>query len=284
MRFFGFVILPLLFFIYNASETYLKLNHSSLCESTGCKLADGLLRFDSIYLNYIGVMTALMLLVLGFLTYKNKMDKKLFYTLLFVSILFETIMLSFQFYGSPQMCKFCMGVYGFLIAIALFTMGRYFALIVPAVVALVMAMSFLKIPNQAPQLQADGTYLIQSPTCPHCKKVKKYLKEHEIEFKKIAISKPQSQNFITFMGYHTIPMLLVKKGNEVQIINGDEAIIEYYENSNSSKEESATSDESAQEPIDVDSLYGNVGGDDGCGFLPMEKEESCDTTDKNESN
>jgi len=289
MRIFGFVILPFLFFLYNAGEMYLKLNHSSLCESTGCKLADNLLRFDSIYLNGAGVLAGLMLFILGWLTYKEKIDKRYFYLFLFVSILFETIMLGYQFYASPVMCKFCMGVYSFLILIAIFTAREKFLLIVPAVLALIVALGSLKISNIAPSVTADGTYLIQSPTCPHCKKVKAYLKEHNIEFKKLPIDEAKNQNFITFLGYHTIPMLIIKDKSTIKALNGDEAIISYYEHKDSQSSEEAKEEESSStvsEPaqaIDVDSLYGKVGGDEGCGFLPIEKEESCDTPDSNKS-
>ncbi len=289
MKWFGYLLLPLLFWVYNAAEVYLKLNHSSLCESTGCKLADGLLRFDSIYLNWVGTLGAFFLFVLGWLTYREKIDKKLFFIALTVAILFETIMLSYQFYASPQMCKFCMGVYGFLIVIALFTMRKYFIALVPAILALITAMSFLRIPDIAPAVTADGRYLIQSPTCPHCKKVKHYFKEHDITFQKISIDSAKAQQFITFLGYHTIPMLIIKKGQYIEALNGDEAIINYFEHQlNSKNEESSKETESAvsaasQEAIDVDSLYGKIGGDEGCGFLPTEKEESCDTPEENGS-
>jgi glutaredoxin len=281
----GFLVLPILFFIYNASETYLKLNHSSLCESTGCKLADGLLKYDSIYLNYAGVLGAFLIMLLGFISYKNEKFRRYFYFVVFISLMFETIMLGYQYFASPQMCKFCMGVYAFLVSILLFSAKRYFLVALPAVLALLIALSSLKIANTAPAVIADGTYLIQSPTCPHCKKVKKYLKEHDIEFKKLDIDEARSQNFITFLGYHTIPMLIVKEDQSIKAINGDEKILEYYENRDSKVEQSQQDEQPDEEPINVDSLYGKIGGEEGCGFLPIEKEESsCDSKEKNESN
>jgi glutaredoxin len=243
-------------------------------------LADGLLHFSSIYLNYAGVAGAFLIMILGFLAYKRDSFKKYFYYVVFIALLFETIMLGYQYFASPQMCKFCMGVYAFLLSILLFSARGYFLVAVPAILALLVALSSLKIANTAPVVMADGVYLIQSPTCPHCKKVKKYLKEKKIEFKKIGIKRAEAQNFITFLGYHTIPMLIVKDGSKVQVVNGDEDIINYYENleKGDTKEENKESQTaSSQEPINVDDLFGNIGGEEGCGFLPMEKEESCDT-------
>jgi len=278
----GFLILPILFFIYNATETYLKLNHSSVCESKGCKLADLLLRYDSIYLNYAGTIGAFLIMLLGFIAYKRESFRKYFYFVVFIALLFETIMLSYQYYASPQMCKFCMGIYTFLVLILLFSAKRYFLVAIPAVLALLIAMSSLKIANTAPKVVADGVYLIQSPTCPHCKKVKKYLKEHSIEFNKIDIKEASAQNFITFLGYHTIPMLIVKNNSTVKIVNGDEDIISFYENKKViSKSEETTQDDSAvKQSVD---LFGNIGGDDGCGFLPIDKKESsCEDNDSSE--
>ena len=279
----GFLVLPILFFIYNAGEIFLKLNHSSLCESTGCKLADGLLKYDSIYLNWAGAGGALLIVILGWVSYKNSSYKKFFYLVVFIALLFETIMLGYQYFASPSMCKFCMGIYGFLLSILLFSARSYFWVAVPAVLALLVALTSLKIPNTAPMVVKNGTYLIQSPTCPHCKKVKNYLKEHDIEFKKLEIGKAESQNFITYLGYHTIPMLIVKKGGHIEVVNGDEDIISHYENS---EEESESQEEATiEEPINVDSLYGNIGGEEGCGFMPIAQEESsCDSGEANESN
>jgi glutaredoxin len=280
----GFLVLPLLFFIYNAGEIYLKLNHSSLCESTGCKLADGLLKYDSIYLNWAGALGALIIMIIGWIAYKKSSYRRFFFLVVFIALLFETIMLGYQYFASPSMCKFCMGVYGFLLSILLFSARSYFVVAIPAVLALLVALSSLKIPNTAPEIVADGTYLIQSPTCPHCKKVKKYLKEQSIKFKKLEINKAKSQNFITFLGYHTIPMLIIKEGNHIEVINGDEDIISHYESSGTDDDTDEQTQE-VQEPINVDSLYGKIGGDDGCGFLPIEKEESsCESDEKNESN
>ena len=280
----GFLVLPILFFIYNAGEIYLKVNHSSFCESTGCKLADGLLKYDSIYLNWAGLAGAFLIVVLGWMSYKNSSFKKFFFLVVFIALLFETIMLGYQYFASPSMCKFCMGIYAFLVSILLFSARSYFLVAIPAVLALLVALSSLKIANTAPAVVADGTYLIQSPTCPHCKKVKKYLKEHDIEFKKLEIGETRSQNFITFLGYHTIPMLIVKKGGYIEVVNGDEDIISHYENS-STDDDTEEQAQEVQEPINVDSLYGKIGGEEGCGFLPIEKEESsCDTPeDENKS-
>ncbi len=263
----AFIVLPIFFFLYNAIETGLKLSHSSLCHSTGCLFADNLLRFDSLYLNYIGVAVSLLIMILGWLSYHDKVSKKFFYLVLFVSLLFETIMLGYQYFVSPEMCKFCMGVYAFLWAIMITASGRYAVMALSAVLALVTALSFLAIPKTAAFVVKNGTYLIQSPTCPHCKKVKTYFKENDINFTKLDINSPEAKNFATFLNFSTIPIMIVKKDQVVEILNGDEAIIDSF-----SQKES----ESQDTPLPTtDDLFNINGSSDkeGCGFFSIDKQE-----------
>jgi len=255
MRFFSYIFLPFLFLAYLITDTYLKLNHSALCHSKGCELAASLIKIDSLTLNYIGIFSALLLLFLGVLTFKNLINKKIFLIYLLSCILFETIMLGYQFFASPVMCKFCMGVYGFLLSIMLFSSGRYFFAILPLIIAPFIALSFISIPKNIPFVTSDGNYLIQSPTCPHCKLVKDYLHQKKIPFIKLNSSDIEDRNFIRFLGFKTIPLLIVKKGSSVKVINGDENIVEYFED----KQKTEISTQST--PVDI---LSSPKEDDGC--------------------
>jgi len=229
MKFLSYVLLPFLFLSYLITDTYLKLNHSALCHSKGCELAASLIKIDSLTLNYIGIASALLLLFLGVMAYKELISKKVFIVYLLSCILFETIMLGYQFYASPVMCKFCMGVYGFLLLTLLFSSWRYIFALLPLIIAPFIALSFIAIPKHISFVTKDGNYLIQSPTCPHCKLVKDYLHQKKIPFTKLNASDIEDRDFIRFLGYKTIPLLIVKKGSSVKIINGDEDIVEYFE-------------------------------------------------------
>jgi len=281
MRKVSFIYLPLLFTIYVTVEAVLKLFHSTLCASTGCLLADSLLRFDSIYLNFIGVADALVILLIGVLSFNKKVSEKLFFLVLIASLLFETIMLGYQYFASPEMCKFCMGVYTFLVIITLLSSRKYFLMVIPAVIAVITSLSFLAVPKSQAFVVSNGNYLIQSPTCPHCKKVKEYLKEQHIDFSKLDIDDIEARNFATFLNFKTIPILLIKDGKNIQIINGDKNIIDYFENKSkdiniedtvevedSATVESGSSDSSAVLSGDDEEA------DEGCGFVSLTKLES----------
>ncbi len=276
----SFIYLPTLFFIYVTTEAVLKLFHSSLCASTGCLLADSLLRFDSIYLNFIGVFDALLILTIGIFSYNKKVSEKLFFLVLVASLLFETIMLGYQFYASPEMCKFCMGVYTFLIVITILSTKKYFLMVVPLAISIFTALSFLAVPKSVAFVKNSGNYLIQSPTCPHCKKVKEYLKEHNIKFTKLNIDDIEARNFVTFLNFKTIPVLVIKNNKNVKIINGDKDIIEFFSKKDKNIKESSVVEESVI--VGEDSTNSGINllssdkddSDEGCGFISLEKLET----------
>ncbi|HHD81964.1 MAG TPA: hypothetical protein ENK94_02095 [Campylobacterales bacterium] len=257
LKILGFIVAPLLFLTYIAVELYLKLNKSSLCASSGCELAGALLKFDNIYLYYFGILAATAILILGLLSYRKIIPEILFFIVLISSLLFETVMLGYQYYASPEMCVFCMGVYGFLWGILLLSSWKYFLMTIPAVIALLTALSFLAIPKATSFLPKDGTYLLQSDSCPHCKKVKAYMHENNIPFMKIDIGQIEAQNFATFLNFKTIPILITKKGKNITIINGDKDIINSYE---------TISDEIViEESVSIDTTFDAV-KEEGCGF------------------
>jgi len=151
-----------------------------------------------------------------------------------------------------------MGVYAFLAITLLLTARKYTLAIIPAVISVLMALSFLAIPASKTFIEQDGTYLIQSPTCPHCKKVKKYMHENNIEFTKIDIKEIEAQHFATFINFKSIPILVIKEGKNIKIINGDKNIIDSYE--------TVTSDEiTIEESVNINTTF-NAVEEEGCGF------------------
>jgi len=221
--------------------------------------------------------TAFTLIVLGWLSYKEKVSRKLFYMVLFSALFFETILLGYQYFVSPEMCKFCMGVYGFLFTITILsTPKRYLLMVLPAIASVLIALSFLNLPKSKAFVVDGGTYLIQSATCPHCKKVKEYMAKEDISFKKIDINEVEAQNFATFMNFKTIPILLIKDGKNVQIINGDKDIIEFFENKFGNDNDIIVVEESVSITATSESsdLFKAAKEEEGCGFAALEKVES----------
>jgi len=229
MHFFSRVLLPLFLFIYIAVETYLKLNHTSLCDATGCKLAGELLRFNPLYLNYLGLASVFFLIFLGYFSLKSKIIERLFFIVLYSAIAFETTIISYQFIANPEPCVFCLGIFSSLLLIALLSHSKRFAAVLAVVLSVFLGLSTLAIGKNKAYATADGLYLIQSNTCGHCKHVKKYFEEHNISYISISVNEASARSFLKFVNISSIPVAVMKKPTGITLINGDKDIIAHFE-------------------------------------------------------
>jgi len=278
MRFIARVFLPLLLLAYIATETYLKLQHTSLCGEVGCKLAGELLNFDAIYLNYVGIGGVFILIILGFLSLKNKFYELLFFIGLYGAIAFEATIISYQFVANPEPCLFCLGVISSLLLIALFSQPKHFGITLATVVAIFVGMHTLGVSKNKNFMVKDGTYLIQSETCPHCKKVKAYLAQHHIKYTPISTKEASARNFLKFAGVTSIPVLILKEKLERKLIVGDKKIISHFEAQNKPEVSEEVAHEAPAQSSSLDltgtglsSDFLNAGGDDeGCAITITE--------------
>lgn len=232
MKFFSRVILPLVLFAYVGLDTYLKIQKSSICSSTGCKLAGELLKFDSLYLNYFGMAGAVVIAILGFFSLGKQKEEnsfeKLFFVTLYSAIAFESIMIGYQVIANPEPCLFCAGVYTQLLLIALLARWRYFLYAVPVIVAMFISLSSLAITQNRSIITKDDNYLIHSSSCPHCKKVKNYFSNNHIRYNPISIKDVNARSFLKELGISEIPVLVIRRGNETRVLKGDHTIIEHF--------------------------------------------------------
>jgi len=276
MNFFSRVLLPLFLLIYIAIETYLKLNHTSLCEATGCKLAGELLRFNPLYLNYLGLGAVFTLLVLGYLSLKSKLIEKLFFMVLYAAIAFEATILGYQFLANPEPCIFCMGIFSSLVLIALLGQPKNFPLIAAIALSIFLGLNTLAITKNKSFLTQEGTYLLHSDTCPHCKKVKNYLAKHNIQYTPISIEEASARSFLKFAGFNTIPVLVLKDAQGVRMFEGDHKIITHYENTNntqSSKTVSKTTPAQQSSTLGLPSDIFSATSEPGCAITITETPE-----------
>ena len=288
MRFFSRVFLPLLLLGYIATETYLKLQHTSLCGEVGCKLAGELLNFDAIYLNYFGLAGVFALIILGLLSFKSKIYETLYFIALYSAIAFEATIISYQFVANPEPCIFCLGVISSLLLIALFSHAKHFGITLATVVAIFTGMHTLGISKNKNFMLKNGTYLIHSQSCPHCKKVKAYMKEHHIDYTPISTKEASARNFLKFTGIRSIPVLVLKEKLERKLIVGDKKIIAYFESKHTpqakSIEEKSPVQSSVTNPLSggLSSDFLSAGGDDeGCAITITETPSCAETNNSN---
>lgn len=285
MRILARVFLPLLLLAYIATETYLKLQHTSLCGEVGCKLAGELLNFNPLYLNYFGLAGVFILIILGFLSLKNKFYESLFFIGLYAAIAFEATILSYQFVANPEPCIFCLGIFSSLLLIALASNIKYFAITLATVLAIFVGLNTLAVTKNKAFITGTGNYLIQSDTCPHCKKVKAYLAEHKIPYTPISTKEASARSFLKFAGVTSIPVFIMKEKYETTLLTGDKKIIAHFEN-NQKIEETVT--ESVPLPTQSSELDLGTSGfssdflsagsaDEGCAITIVETPECTDT-------
>jgi glutaredoxin len=250
MAFFSRVFLPFLLLVYIAAETYMKLQKTSLCGDIGCKLAGDLLRFDPMYLNYFGLAGVFSLLAFGYFSLKNKAIEKLFFIVLYSAIAFESTIISYQFMANPEPCIFCLGIFSSLLAIALFSKLKSFALVLAVVLSIFLGMNTLTVMKNKSYVNKQGLYLIQSKGCSHCAKVKKFFKEENIKYTPISISEVNARSFLKFVNISSIPVLLIKDASGTRLLTGDKKIIAHFKQEVPMPLQEAPQSSSSALPID----------------------------------
>lgn len=276
MKFFARIFLPFLLLAYIAIETYLKLNQSSLCEATGCKLAGELLKFDAIYLNYFGLIGVFFLILFGYKSLKSKFFESLFFIGIYTGIAFEATIISYQFIVNPEPCIFCLGIFSSLLVIAFFASMKNFIFVVPAVLTIFVGLNTLNIVENKSYINDNGYYLIQSKGCSHCKKVKAYFAKNDIKYNAISVSEINARNFLKFANITSIPVLIQKNQTEIKILKGDKAIIAYFESQKVKK--AIQKVEEIQESIPMQSSSLGMPMNDLPDFLAGGDDEGCAIT------
>ena len=276
MRVFSRVFLPFLLLIYIGVETYLKLQHTSLCEASGCKLAGELLKFNPMYLNYFGFISILVLLFLGYRSLKSSFFETLFFMVLYAAIAFEATILSYQFIVNPEACLFCLGIFSSLLIIAFFNHIKNASIIIVSVFSILLGLSTLAIPENKSFITIPGLYLIQSDTCSHCKKVKAYFAKQRIDYTAISAKNVNARGFLKFVDIHTIPTLVIKEASGITLITGDKKIIEHFERQNTNEISTAeiTDAPVQSNTVGLSSDFLRAGADDGCA-LTITETPSC---------
>ena len=254
------VLLPIFLLVYISYETLLKLNNSSLCEASGCQLAAQLLRFDAIYLNFIGIFGLTLLAVVGFKSLKNDSFTKIFNILLYSALTFEATLFLFQIIVNGEPCIFCLGVVTSLLAIAILNNKESTFIPISTVASIFLALNLLTIPTNSPTITATGNYLIESPSC---EKVKHYFNDNNIEYTPISIHNPNSVMFLKFLNISSVPALIIKDNSTTQITIGKNEIISLFK-------------EDSTEPIlsnasVMDDNFLTQGGNDGCAIAIVPK-------------
>jgi len=265
------LLLPLLLLMYIGIETYLKTVGVEACGTTGCKLAGQLLKFDSTYLNYLGMLGAATLLILGVL--RGEFFSKLYTLIASAMVIFESLLIASQININPEPCIFCLGVYTFLLLILFVASPKVFGFSIPSIMAVFISFSFLSIPKNKSLINGDGLYLIASKSCPHCKKTKEFLDKEGIKYKVIKANDPNAWYFAKSLNINKIPIAIEAKKDKYNIIVGDKTIIEKFSKKSEPKPQEQIP--AYEEPLKPKI---NLGGDEGCSYSIIQQ-SNCESED-----
>jgi len=222
-RFMPMVILSYLFI-----NLYLVMTGSTWCKSEGCEVSKSLLNIEQTDLYSLAIVAFIVLLVIGLQILKtnSKKLKELFKFGLFTIMMCETILLSYLYFKTSTLCISCFIFYSLVVInfIILDTKSKTVFVIPFMIVA--FAILDLDTNTKSNETLKSHYTLLQSPSCEHCKKVKEYLKENKIEYKKEEYTK--YSGLFSSLNITKIPVMIVKNNdNNFLLLNGVTEILDY---------------------------------------------------------
>lgn len=218
-----FNIVALAGFLLTALELILKFSHSSICNSTGCLLAESSLIIPDKVLIILGMITFLTILFLSILNREKLID-----ALLVVVFSIEGVLVGYQLFRLKNICYFCISVFSIFVALALLRIlqKRWFVLTgLLSFISVFLLLAVLK-PTVNSSLPNSNTILIYKTSCPHCERVEKFIKTHNLKIKKVNVTK--CVGFLKSLGIEAVPALIIREGGKIEILIGDNNIINFF--------------------------------------------------------
>ncbi len=221
-----FNLLALAGVILTTSELILKFLHSNICNSTGCILAASSLIIPDKLLILLGIITFLTLFLLSQLNKENLID-----ALLIVVLSLEGLLVGYQLFRLKNICHFCISVFSIFVLLVLLRIlqKRWFVLAgFLSFMSVFLLLAVLK-PVVSSNLPNSNIILIYKNACPHCEKVERFVKEKGLKIKRINVTKCVS--FLKSLGVTAVPALIIRDKYRIEILIGDNNIINYFSKS-----------------------------------------------------
>lgn len=178
------------------------------CETDGCTIATSLIKLNPEYL-YVAAFLFFIALIISLIKFKEY-----FNILLYSGIVFESLLFSNLLFVHNEVCIECFKMISLLIILGLISNFKYILLPIA-----IFSASYLLNPVQE-EIEFNSKYtLITKEDCPHCKKAKEYLQKQNIEYSEINYK--NATKFLSTFNIKTVPVLVLKKENSIEVINGD---------------------------------------------------------------
>jgi len=220
--------MPMIILSYLFINLYSIMIGASWCQSEGCEVSKSLLLIDQTDLYSIAIVAFAILLLIGIKILKTDSEKlKEFYEFsIFTIMICETILLSYLYFKSGTLCVTCFIFYILVIINYLLVSIKSKKLfVIPFLIGSIGVLDLNVDTSSNKSLTAKYT-LLQAESCEHCKKVKEYLKENSITYKKEDYSK--YSGLFGSLNITKIPVMIVKNNeHNLLILNGVSEITSY---------------------------------------------------------
>lgn len=220
--------MPMIILSYLFINLYLTMIGSTWCKSEGCEVSKSLLNIEQTDLYSLAIIAFGVLLLVGLKIIKaDDIKLKVFYKFsVFTIMVCETILLGYLYFKSGTLCISCFIFYVLVIInYLLLDIKSKNIFVIPFILAAIAVLD-LDV-NTTSNVSVTSHYtLLQSETCEHCKKVKEYLKDNNIKYKKEDYAK--YSGLFSSLNITKIPVLIVKNNeNNLLILNGVSEITNY---------------------------------------------------------
>ncbi len=204
-------------------ELILKFSHSSICNSTGCILAESSLTIPDKVLIILGIITFLTLLVLSVFNKESLIDK-----ILIVIFSLEGVLVGYQLFRLNNICYFCITVFSIFVFLAFLRVlqKRWLVLVGFASFLSVFLMFAVLKPLASSNLPKSNAILIYKTSCPHCERVERFIKARGLKIKRVNVTKCVS--FLKSLGVEAVPALIIRGKDKIEILIGDNNIINFF--------------------------------------------------------
>jgi uncharacterized membrane protein/glutaredoxin len=227
-----FLGLTLLGLFLNILELFLLSAGKTLCSSQGCKIVDSFARFGNSFMCLLGTFLFLSILVIYLWELKNRNKNLLLDLILIVALTGEGYLIGFQLFGVGHICYFCLTVFLTILGLTLLRFFDKRPIVGLGILGFLSVgfLTFIVPPKGFTPLPKTKYVLIYSPTCPHCRKVEKFLDNKGINYRKVPYK--EVLNLLLSMETEKIPVLLVREKNKSLFLIGEEEIYNFFRKKN----------------------------------------------------
>lgn len=261
----GLVLSPIIGIIVSATALVSQIRLDRPCPTEGCSIVGAYASYGEIPMILLGIILFALLFFGGICSCFSgkwvtaitntmkiiRLNPPLCMEILLVSSLaLEGYLVAFQLFVAQAVCVFCLTVFALLVLTTVFFAVSVRPEILPragAVFATVFLgfilvspgnnMKVTRLPDMAENRIQKGNpseefYLIYGKECPHCESIIRYCSEFNgnIDVKLCPIEK--SGPLLSVLGINSVPTMIVNAPGRMEIIVGENRIIEYIESSN----------------------------------------------------